>query len=99
MLWRALSAMALHHGIRISPRDLAAQAALVPEEMLPEVAVVTMNEYGFIAQVFSTKNLSDIHFYPVLVRIVNGDWAVVKKSKNNIVEIDLYKKKIKIYRH
>ena len=49
MLWRALSAMALHHGIRISPRDLAAQAAQVPEEMLPEVAVVTMSEYGFKA--------------------------------------------------
>jgi len=92
MLWRALSAMALHHGIRISPRDLAAQAAQVPEEMLPEVAVVTMNEYGLKAQIFSTKNLSDIHFYPVLVRIINGEWAIVKKNKNNTVEISVYKK-------
>lgn len=92
MLWRALSAMALHHGIRISARDLAAQAAQVPEEMLPEVAVVTMNECGFKSQIFSTKNLSDIHLYPVLVRIINSDWAIVKKNKNNIVEISLYKK-------
>ena len=92
MLWQALSAMALHHGIRISARDLAAQAAQVPEEMLPEVAVVTMNDCGFKAQVFSIKNLSDIHFYPVLVRTINGDWAIVKKNKNNTVEIDLYSK-------
>lgn len=92
MLWQALSAMALHHGIRISARDLAAQAAQVPEEMLPEVAVVTMNDCGFKAQVFSIKNLSDIHFYPVLVRTISGDWAIVKKNKNNTVEIDLYSK-------
>ena len=92
MLWQALSALMLHHGIRVSPRDLAEQSAQVPEELIPEVAVVSLAEYGLKASVFSTKKLNEVYFFPAAIRLITNEWAIVKSFKNNRVNLEQFDK-------
>lgn len=90
MLWHALSALLLHHGVRVSPRDLEAQSAQVSEDMLPEIAAVTLGEYGFKAYVSYTEEFTGKYVYPLVAKLITNEWVLVKSSGKNLFVIDKY---------
>ena len=76
MLWHALTALAHQHGRRLSWRDLARHAAQVPEDVLPEVAAVTLKAHGLQTKLFEVRNLAEIQPRPALLRLGRNGWAL-----------------------
>jgi ATP-binding cassette subfamily C protein LapB len=75
-LWPALSALALCHGRRIAPRDLAMQTATVPTAVLPEAAAVTLQRYGFEVAVRQYLPQQLRLSAPTLLRLNSGEWLL-----------------------
>lgn len=84
-LWHALSALALHHGRRVSPRDLAAQSAYEGgQPPMLEVAAVTLKNYDFDVAVWQGEATDfNRQTLPALVLLKDGGAALWLKSAAN----------------
>jgi ATP-binding cassette, subfamily C, bacterial LapB len=91
-LWHALSALALHHGRRVSPRDFAAQSA--HEGSKPpvlEVTALVLKKFGFDVSIWQGK-LSELsaNFLPVLVPLKEGAAALWLKSEKDTHSVQVF---------
>ena len=92
MLWTAIAELALHHGIRISPKDLAEYAAQSEEKYLPEIAVDALLENGIQAQIHINQTLQELAFFPVLISVHHNNWILLKEKNNQHITARLFVK-------
>lgn len=93
MLWTALAELALQHGIRISPKDIAASASHTEDKYLPEIAVDTLIENGIHARIHVNQTLQEMVFFPVLIGAHQNNWILLKEKNNNQITVKLFLKK------
>ena len=89
LIWQALSALAMAHGRRLSWRDLARHSAQVPEEITPEVAVLTLRQHGVFAQVRSMKSkaIFSARNLPVALKLPSEDWVLITRVMDDQIEV------------
>ena len=90
MIWHALSAFALEFGVRVSWRDLAAHAAQMPSDLQPEVAAVSLQNFGLQAITYQVATLSDIKSFPCMLELKADGWAVVSSLTLDKVKAQLF---------
>jgi ATP-binding cassette, subfamily C, bacterial LapB len=92
-IWHALSALALHHGRRVSPRDLAAQTAHEGHAQPSlEVVAVTLKAYDFEVSVWQgdLRTLSAAAVLPALLVLKPSGAALWLKSVGDVQTVQLF---------
>ena len=79
MLFNALSALALLHGIRITPNDLASSTAQSVDRFLPEIALDAMHDNGIQAHIQVNANLHELAC-PMLIGVLQDSWLLLSEK-------------------
>jgi len=90
VIWRALSALALEFGVRVSWRDLSAQATQMPKDLEPEVAAVHLQSYGIQARTYQVNHVKDILTFPCLLQLKENNWALLTSISADKANVQLF---------
>lgn len=95
MIWHALAALALVNGRRLSWRDLERHSAIVPDELLPEIALLSLRAHGVDAVVKQCKSLEELKIIfkdAVALKLINDEWVLLECFDKSIAKVQIINK-------